>query len=381
MINKTEISIALAAAEQPLMIDSASGLREAIDEWRDCDVIGIDTEFVRERTWRADLGLVQLSDGKKVWLVDPLETGPLDALASLFETRSVIKVLHAPSEDLDVLLHVSGAVPQPMFDTQIACSLLGQSLQMGYHTTVEWLLGITIDKGETRSNWIKRPLRAAQIRYAALDVCLLPMMYRELDEQLQQLDRIDWLKEDCSRLLNKALTPADPTQSWKRINGNGRLDESSLAILQALSEWREARAEKSNLARGFVIKDNALLTLANQKPDTLEALSKLEIWHPKSIQRHGKTVLKIIRQCLEQERKANPPRTLQPKHRKLMSDMRRLVLERATKLKLEPALLASRRELEGLILSPAGQPVSERYLGWRKAVITDDLMALRDKHA
>lgn len=380
MISKSEISIALAAAEQPIMIESSAQLQEALAEWLDCEVIGIDTEFVRERTWRADLGLVQLSDGKRVWLVDPLKTGPLDSLAALFETESVIKVLHAPSEDLDILFYVSGAVPEPLFDTQVACSMLGQSLQMGYHSTVEWLLELTIDKGETRSNWIKRPLRPAQLKYAALDVCLLPMMYRQLRSQLLELGRLEWLQEDCTRLLNKARTASDPTQSWKRINGNGRLDETSLAILQALCTWREAVAEKSNLARGFVIKDTALLTLANQKPGTLEALSKLDIWHPKSIQRHGQTVVNIIQQCLDRELKAESPAALEPEHRKLMSNMRRLVLERSTKLKLEPALLASRRELEGLILSPGGEPVPERFLGWRKDIISDDLIALKDKH-
>ena len=380
MISKSEISIALAAAEQPIMIESAAQLQEALAEWLSCEVIGIDTEFVRERTWRADLGLVQLSDGKRVWLVDPLKTGPLDSLAALFETESVIKVLHAPSEDLDILFYVSGAVPEPLFDTQVACSMLGQSLQMGYHSTVEWLLELTIDKGETRSNWIKRPLRPAQLKYAALDVCLLPMMYRQLRSQLLELGRLEWLQEDCTRLLNKARTASDPTQSWKRINGNGRLDETSLAILQALCTWREAVAEKSNLARGFVIKDTALLTLANQKPGTLEALSKLDIWHPKSIQRHGQTVLNIIQQCLDRGLKARSPAALEPEHRKLMSNMRRLVLERSTKLKLEPALLASRRELEGLILSPAGEPVPERFLGWRQDIISDDLIALKDKY-
>ena len=380
MISKSEISIALAAAEQPIMIESAAHLQEALAEWLDCGVIGIDTEFVRERTWRADLGLVQLSDGKRVWLVDPLKTGPLDSLATFFETDSVTKILHAPSEDLDILFYVSGSVPEPLFDTQIACSMLGQSLQMGYHSTVEWLLELTIDKGETRSNWIKRPLRPAQLKYAALDVCLLPMMYRQLRAQLLDLGRMEWLQEDCTRLLNKARTASDPTQSWKRINGNGRLDETSLAILQALCTWREAVAEKSNLARGFVIKDTALLTLANQKPGTLEALSKLDVWHPNSIQRYGKTILNIIQQCLDEGRKARSPRTLEPEHRKLMSDMRRLVLERSTKLKLEPALLASRRELEGLILSPEGEPVPERFLGWRKDIISNDLIALKDKH-
>ena len=378
MINQSEINIALAAADQPIMVESAQQLQHAVKDWRLCDVIGIDTEFVRERTWRADLGLVQLSDGKSVWLVDPLATGPLHPLADLFEDQSVVKILHAPSEDLDVLFYTTSAVPDPLFDTQTACAMLGESLQMGYHTTVEWLLGITIDKGETRSNWCKRPLRPAQLHYAALDVCLLPMMRRLLLTRLEDLGRQDWLAEDCARLLNKAKTPADPEQSWKRINGNGRLDGISLAILQSLAKWRDKEAERRNMARGFVIKDNALMTIANQQPESLAALSELDIWHPKAIQRHGHTLIAIISQILQQGLTANPIEMLQPEHRTLMADMRKLVLKRAAELSVDPALLASKRELESLILSAEGEPLSERFGGWRKSIITDELVALKE---
>jgi ribonuclease D len=380
MINQSEIDIALAAADQPIMIESAVQLQQAVKDWLNCEVIGIDTEFVRETTWRANLGLIQLSDGEKVWLVDPLKTGSLKPLAALFEDQSIIKILHAPSEDLDVLLYNTGAVPKPLFDTQIACAMLGQSLQMGYHKTVEWLLDITIDKGETRSNWCKRPLRPAQLHYAALDVCLLPMMYRQLLTSLQELNRESWLEEDCARSLTRALTPADPEQAWRRINGNGRLDGQSLAILQSLATWRDKEAERRNLARGFVIKDNALMTIANQQPDSLAALSELEVWHPKAIQKHGHNLIGVIEKIVRQGHTAEPPETLKPEHRKLMSDMRRLVLSVATKLAVDPALLASKRELESLILSPAGEPLPERFLGWRKELITNGLMELKDKH-
>ena len=378
MINQSELSIALAAADQPIMVESAVQLQQAIETWLGCKVIGIDTEFVRERTWRAELGLVQLSDGERVWLVDPLKTGPLHPLAALLEDKNIVKILHAPSEDLDVLFYTTGAVPEPLFDTQIACAMLGESLQMGYHKTVEWLLGIIVDKGETRSNWCKRPLRPAQLHYAALDVILLPMMHRQLLTRLQDLGRENWLAEDCARLLRKAQTPADPEQAWKRINGNGRLDGASLAILQSLATWRDKEAERRNLARGFVIKDTALLTIANQQPDSLNALSELDIWHPKAIQRKGDNLIAIIDHVLEEGITAKAPDMLQPEHRKLMSDMRRLVLGKATELAVDPALLASKRELESLILSPQGEPLPERFLGWRKDIITDELIVLKD---
>ena len=378
MINQSEISVALAAADQPVMVESAGQLQQAIETWLGCEVIGIDTEFVRERTWRAELGLVQLSDGERVWLVDPLKTGPLHPLAALLEDKNIVKILHAPSEDLDVLFYTTGAVPEPLFDTQIACAMLGESLQMGYHKTVEWLLGVIVDKGETRSNWCKRPLRPAQLHYAALDVILLPMMHRQLLTRLQDLGRENWLAEDCARLLRKAQTPADPEQSWKRINGNGRLDGTSLAILQLLATWRDKEAERRNMARGFVIKDTALLTIANQQPASLDALSELDVWHPKAIQRNGHKLIAIIDQVLEEGITAQAPEMLQPEHRKLMSDMRRLVLGKATELAVDPALLASKRELESLILSPQGEPLPERFLGWRKDIITDELIVLKD---
>ena len=378
MISKDEVDTALAAAINPIMVETDAQLEQAIESWLECSVIGIDTEFVRERTWRADLGLVQLSDGKTVWLVDPLKTGPLHALAALFEEPSIIKILHSPSEDLDVLLYTTGAVPAPLFDTQIACAMLGESLQMGYHKTVDWLLDLTIDKGETRSNWLKRPLRQAQLHYAALDVCLLPMMQRLLMSRLQDSNRDEWLNEDCNRLLSKAQTIPSPDLAWKRIPGNNRLNGSELAILQAIATWRDKEAERRNLARGFVIKDQALMTIATQQPDSLDALSALDVWHPKAILRNGHSLITIIDRILEKGQTAAAPASLQPEHKKLMGDMRSWVQQKATELSIEPALLASRRELEGLILTSQDEPVPERFLGWRNEVITHRLVELKD---
>lgn len=378
MDKKEAIKNALSAAEKPIMVETASQLEQALGELLACDVVGIDTEFVRERTWRADLGLVQLSDGLRVWLVDPLASGSLEPLAQLFSNRDIVKILHAPSEDLDVLLYTTGSVPDPLFDTQIACAMLGQSLQMGYHKTVEWLLDMTIDKGETRSNWCHRPLRPAQIRYAALDVCLLPLMQRILMQRLDELDRASWLAEDCARLLDRAMTPADPELSWMRLSGNGRLDGVSLAILQALATWRDTEAEKRNLARGFVVKDADLMTIANKKPGSPEELSRLKLSYPKSVQQHGLALLATVARVLKQGLKAKSPETLQPEHRKLMSDMRHVVQKKAAELSVDPALLASKRELESLILLPEGEPLPERYLGWRKDIITNDLVALKE---
>jgi len=381
MINKTEISSAIASADTPIMVESATELEQAIEIWQQCDVIGIDTEFVRERTYRADLGLVQLSDGHDVWLVDPLKTGPLHSLAPFFENAEVTKILHAPPEDLSVLLNTTGAGPWPLFDTQTACAMLGQSLQMGYHKTVEWLLEITIDKGETRSNWLKRPLRPAQLHYAALDVCLLPLMQRELLNQLEALDRLHWLEEDCDRLLRKSRIAVVPEQSWMRINGNNRLDSVSLAILQKLASWRELQADRRNLARGFVVKDAALMVIARAKSFVADELLELDIMHPRVIERNQQTITAMVDDVLQSGALVTPLDTLNSKQRKLMVDMRELVLKKATELSIDPALLASKRELEGLIFASNASEIPERFLGWRKTVISDELISLMDHMA
>ena len=381
MINRDEIGTAIAAADSAMMVESATHLQQAINHWQQCEVIGIDTEFVRERTYRADLGLVQFSDGQRVWLLDPLKSGPLQILAPFFENAATTKILHAPSEDLGVLLHTTSTCPEPLFDTQIACAMLGQSLQMGYHKTVEWLLDISIDKGETRSNWLKRPLRPAQLHYAALDVCLLPLMQRELHSRLRALNRLHWLEEDCDRLIRKARTPTIPAQSWLRINSNNRLDGVSLAILQKLASWREQEADRRNLARGFVVKDAALTGIARAQPSSTQELSGLDIMHPREIQRNGKTIISIVEQVLQSGSQATPPATLHAGQRKLMTEMRESVLRKAQELSVDPALLASRRELESLIFTADGDEIPERFLGWRKSIISDELIELKEQSA
>lgn len=361
------------------MVESAEQLHAAIEEWKNCSVIGIDTEFVRERTYRADLGLIQFSDGQRIWLLDPLKTGPIESLAAFFEDPAIIKILHAPSEDLDVLLYTTTACPEPLFDTQIACAMLGQSLQLGYHKTVEWLLDITIDKGETRSNWLKRPLRTAQLHYAALDVCLLPMMHHELHKRLQTLDRVDWLQEDCERLISKAKMPLDPSQTWQRIAGNQRLDPIALAVLQQLAEWREHTADSRNLARGFVVKDTALLTIANGQPANTAELAALDVLHPRVLERNSSRLLAIVAKVLDSGLQAELPDSLDSRQRKVLADMRQQVQQKATELSVEPALLASRRELENLIFSANKGALPERFLGWRQDIITNDLLITMEK--
>ncbi len=288
MTSETALKTALAAADRPIMLERSAEVGRAAKAWRRAGLVALDTEFVRERTYHADLGLVQVSDGQTVWLIDPLGDGVLDPLGELLEDRNVVKLLHSPSEDLEVLRHVTGALPEPLIDSQLACALLGQPLQLGYHKAAEWLLGVPIDKDLTRSNWLARPLRPELLHYAALDVCVLPLMWADLERRLDTLDRLDWLAEDCARMLTDARAPVAPDRSWERIKGAGRLGGQELAVLQALAAWREEEAQRRNRPRGFIIPDPVLLTIARDRIQDTADLDILDGLHPRAARRYGR---------------------------------------------------------------------------------------------
>jgi ribonuclease D len=340
-------------------------------------VLGIDTEFVRERTYRAGLGLVQVSDGKTAWLWDPLRFDSVAPIARLLGDPGSIKVLHSGSEDLEVLLHSIGTVPEPLVDTQVACAMLGQPLQLAYQGAVKWLFDVEVDKEHTRSNWLKRPLQPGQLRYAAMDVVLLPQMLAELRSRLEQAGRWGWLEEDVARMQRNAAQSTDPDEVYLRIGGAGSLDDDGLRALRALARWREKTAQVRDSARGFVVPDGDLLELARRRPGTLAELRAAVQLHPNALSRFEKALLQTIAAAATDPAPPQWPAPLDKAQMRQIDRMRVLVQERARALEVDAALLASRRELEKLLrATAAGEPLPERFLGWRKAAITDELLAI-----
>ena len=379
MTRTTIIKKAIEAAEHPILLETPAQLEKASAAWAGRSLLGIDTEFVRERTYRADLGLVQVSDGETAWLLDPLAVQDLAPLAEMLENPAILKILHSGSEDLEVLLNTVGALPQPLVDSQVACAMLGQPLQMGYHSAVQWLFDMEIDKEQTRSNWCKRPLQEKQLHYAAMDVTLLPEMIALLRPQLEEKGRWSWLQEDVARMQRTAANTLDPREAFRRIGGAGRLDENELRILRALAAWREETAVQRNLARGFVINDAGLMSLVRARPQTPAQLRAVEGIHPRALQRYQDVLLSIFEQARADTSAIEMPQTLDNAQRRLLKDMRQLVAQRARELQVEPALLASRKELEKLIFArAAAEAIPERFLGWRKQAITDDLLRIPD---
>jgi len=367
----------LGAAEHPILLTGEAQLQEAEAIWAGAAVLGIDTEFVRERTYRAELGLVQVSDGHRAWLYDPQAFEDPQRLTRLLGDGSRVKVLHAGSEDLEVLLHSVSAVPEPLVDTQIACAMLGQPLQLAYHGAVKWLFGIDIEKDQTRSNWCRRPLTEDQLRYAAMDVVLLPEMYSVLRDRLHKAGRWAWLQEEVGRLRRNAQSVVDPESAYLRIAGAFRLDDHGLAILQRLAAWRERTAAERNRARGFVVPDAGLLQLARDKPANLRKLEGIEHLHPTARKRYGKELLPLIAAGRSPQSPVGRIESLNNNQQRVLKKMKDIVARQAKALGVDAALLASRKELEKLLRAAAdGEPPPERFLGWRKGVITDELLTV-----
>ena len=312
--------------------------------------LGVDTEFVRERTFFPQPGLIQVSDGQAVWLLDPVALGDepafRQALAAWMADPDRVKILHSVGEDFEVFERVCGEIPDPLFDTQVAAALVGKPLQLKYETLAEEMLGVEFPGGLGRNNWLRRPLPEAWLDYAAHDVIALPALKDELTEQLVAADRLDWHTEECARRVAQARQPVDPLL---RIRGAERLNDEGLARLVTLAEWRDGQARTRDLPRTFVVPDPALLEIARRNPATPDELEPIDALKPGAARRFGAELVACCRRPAEDWTR---PAGLQPLDREGRTEVKRMqavVRERAEALGLDPALLASKRELERIV--------------------------------
>ncbi len=369
---------------QPVVaVETAATLDAATNAWRGVEALALDTEFVRERTFFPKLGLIQVSDGRAAYLLDPLAIADLAPFAAVLRAPGTVKVVHSASEDLEVFKRALGAVPEPLFDTQIGAALAGVGGSLGYQKLVAAVLGVELGKGETRTDWLARPLSAAQRSYAAEDVAYLLPVYVRLRDELLRLGRLSWVLEDSAALLS-GLTrlEEDPDAAYRRIRGAGRLNRRQLGVLQTLAAWRDQEARRRDLPRSFVLKEDLLLSLATRKPAVAEDLARLPAFDARQAARDGATWLALIEQALARPEAElpEPPERLPftPVVRQLEDRLRQLVAERAAALGVPPELLSSRRNLGGLLKSALTDPeprLPRELSGWRREVIGEDLLA------
>jgi ribonuclease D len=354
-------------------LSDPKSLAELVERIAAVPWIALDTEFLRERTYRAQLCLLQLAAPGEALCVDPLAAMPLDALKPVL-AGGAPKILHAARQDLEVLWPVFGAVT-PVFDTQVAAALTGLPAQIGYSELVRRLLGVELPKGQTRTDWSKRPLSEAQLAYAIDDVLHLAPLREQLLEQLDKLGRLAWLAEELAGVARADRLFIDPDKAHERLRWGGELDPDRARLLQRLAAWRERRAVEKDRPRTWILEDAALRALTLQVPRTNAELAQITELSPGFVERSGPAILQEIAAAALPARlpppapRSRPDPELQARVKRLSA----IVHRRATELGLAAEVLATRRDLESIA---RGEADADVLSGWRNEVVGKELLAV-----
>lgn len=368
-------------APVPTYIDTASGLSELCRDLADAPWLAIDTEFMREKTYYAQLCLIQVATPDLIACVDPLAIADLSPFYDLLAQPDNVKVMHSCHQDMEILYQTCGCLPKPVFDTQIAVPLLGYPQQMGYARLVEGLLGVQLEKGQTRSDWSKRPLSRAQLDYAADDVLYLGQIYERILDALEKRNRLHWLSDDFARLSEPSRYEQPPENAWQRIRSAQRLRPRQLNVLKALAEWRETVAQKRDIPRNWILRDEVLVDMATHTPSDIDALQGTRGLNPKTLDRYGELFLSLIRSALalQSSPPMPPPRRgpkLDGKDEARLESLLAIVESVAKEKEIDASVLASRKEVSRLIL---GERDLDVLNGWKKDIIGNELLEYLEK--
>ncbi len=337
--------------------------------------IGLDTEFIRERTYWPQLALVQIALGETdddILLVDPLQPGMCEALAPLLADTAVLKLMHSPSEDLVAFQHSCRTLPTPLFDTQAAAALCGLGAGLGYQKLVQAVTGVELAKGETRSDWLRRPLSPAQLDYAADDVRHLHALHRELQSRLATTGRDAWLAEDSARQLANAAS--DEGDRWPHLAMRSAqfLDAAGQRRLLRLLRWRETQARSSDRPRSWILDNELAATLARANPSDRTAFQKLLDASPKAPRSLRDALWQALATPLPDEAEA-PQARGDDRDKKQLRALQEAVAAVAAEQQLPEGVLASRKLLEAL---QDGGGWSGPLAGWRRTLLEPRLSPL-----
>lgn len=360
------------------ILDDAS-LAEHCAAWQALPFVALDTEFMRVDTFYPIAGLLQVSGGDGAYLIDPLRISDWRPFAALLEAPSVVKVLHSCSEDLEVFLRLTGSLPAPLFDTQLAAGYLNLGFSMGYSRLVQALLDIELPKGETRSDWLQRPLSELQVRYAAEDVLHLVEVYRALMARLAP-QKVEWIVQDGAELVTNLGREVAPEDAWRDAKLAWKLSRQQQAVLRALCAWRERQARVRNQPRNRILREHSLWPLARTQPDNLVALARIEDMHPKTVRQDGETLLQLIRDAAALPPEQWPealPEPLPLEASALLKKLRVVGQREGERLDIVPELMLRKKTLEALLKTgfPNGPyQLPESLRGWRRELMGQALL-------
>jgi len=364
----------------PVLITTSVALAALCERLATERFVTVDTEFMRERTYWPELCVVQLAGTHDVAVVDALAPGlDMAPLGALLANQAVVKVFHAARQDVEIFLQMFGAVPIPIFDSQVAAMVAGFGDQVGYDSLVGSLTGGQIDKAHRFSDWSARPLSAAQVAYAAADVTHLRIVYEKLCARLEREDRLAWVSEEMAVLADPATYRPDPETMWERLRPRTN-NRRMLAALRAAAAWREREAQRINIPRQRLIRDESLLEIAATVPSSTEALSRIRgITRGFSEGGTGQSLLAALAESAALPDDALPdsraPREGPKASPALVALLKVLLAEKAEAHDVAPKLLASSDDLDRLATEE--HPDIPALHGWRAKVFGEDAMALK----
>ncbi len=356
-----------------LWVDDEAGLEQVLAELRRADVYGLDTEFHRERTYHARLALLQLAWPGGVAVVDPLAVD-VAPLAEVLAGPGVC-VMHAASQDLEILARVCGTVPSRLFDTQVAAGFVGYS-SVGLAGLVQGELGVKLPKADRLTDWMARPLAERAIDYAASDVAHLHELHRRLVEKLEARGRLQWALDECELHRTRAIDAPEPDRAWWRIKEARTLRGRAAAVAQALASWRERKAEQLDRPVRFLLPDLALVSMAQRPPKAEDDLRRVRgLDEGKRKGAPAKELLEVVAEGLAlplENLEVPTTATVDRSHRAAASLVSAWAAQRARDLDIDAAILATRSDIESLLMGDGGRLAT----GWRHDVVGEPIRAL-----
>jgi ribonuclease D len=359
------------------LITDTESLERFCAEQANADFIAVDTEFLRDQTYWPKLCLVQVAGPETLAAIDPLAPGiDLTPLYRLMEDPSLLKVFHAGRQDLEIFFHATGKVPAPIFDTQVAAMVCGFGESASYESLVAKLARAAVDKSSRFTDWSYRPLTDRQLAYALDDVIHLRTVYVKLRDQLRRSDRESWLDGDMAILSDPRIYRLDPAESWRRLKMRSPKPRT-LAALKELAAWREMEAQKRDLPRGRIIRDEALIELASHLPSTQSQLARTRGLPGGFAEgKWGVAVVEAIERVMalpaDQLPTPDAPSDMPGNLGSTLELLKVLLKHKAEKNDVAARLLATSDELEQIA---AGRL---RLEGWRHELFGADAEALRD---
>jgi ribonuclease D len=368
-----------------MYIEDRAGLRAECERFAREASIGVDMEFVREKTYFARLCLVQVATQEEAVIIDPLAVKDMGPLFEIFADPKVEKIFHAAGQDLEIFHAATGKIPRNIFDTQIAAALVGYGDSIGYGSLLFQVLKVRLPKLETNTDWARRPLSQAQIDYALDDVRYLHRLRDRLVARLAERRRTEWLAEEQAFYEHPQTWERNPRELYLRVSRHRTLDRRGLGILRELAQWREEEARRRDLPRGWVVQDEVLVEIARRAPREPEELKALRGLGAREIERSGKAIVAAVARGRSVPEEDLPPVSAHPGDDRSVAaavDLLEVFLKaRAAEKGIGVSYLGTRRDLAALVLAHRGErPEEEPHLlhGWRRRIAGEDLLAILD---